>query len=535
MFNVRPKPAFPWIHVEPPPAEEVPGFRMNPDGSLRDRQRVAASDSFGYGMPSGPLMPGYANTTRASAPRGFGFLTPSPDFLTPSALSSTQFRPAPQYSASGANLGLPDDALLGVAQSGIGVPRQPSPWLGEMPASLRPLLSTAFDPLTGRHIAPDEPPIDPYTETSQYARETEDVRPYGDGNRPPPGSVLAESPGAEPAPSSASTAWPADVDTRPGATTAQDANPEPTSDATTGNAWPQPPMNGWLDAEADAANGEASWPAAEMPEPASVAPAPPVAPAADPNFILANASDANEPPAEKPTPLPQDQPTGSKNPATPAGLPGNPPGQPTEPTIAQAMEEFRTTAANQVEELIGVIATYGKRIYEDSILKAKDDLIRIAERLRTEPAETVFSILNSFPQTRIEGNLVGGLAGILTIIANGRRGLEFERAAIDALSAASKTTKINKNTTKIAVDGLGRSIPDVLHEGVTEIKSGLEINHTVQLQIQIAHAKNLKQPFSLIVSPTTERISRPIQGAVRATGGTIQRFDPVTRAFTPFE
>lgn len=110
MFNVRPKPAFPWIYVEPPPAEEVPGFRMNPDGSLRDRQRGAASGSFGYGMPSG-----------SSAPQRFGFPTPSPDFLAPSAPSSTQFRPASQYSASGANLGLPDDALLGVAQSGIGV------------------------------------------------------------------------------------------------------------------------------------------------------------------------------------------------------------------------------------------------------------------------------------------------------------------------------------------------------------------------------------------------------------------------------
>ena len=62
-----------------------------------------------------------------------------------------------------------------------------------------------------------------------------------------------------------------------------------------------------------------------------------------------------------------------------------------------------------------------------SILKARDDLARLAQRLRNDPGETVLSILNSFPQTRVEGKFVGGLAAVLTILANAKRGLEFER------------------------------------------------------------------------------------------------------------
>lgn len=37
MFSVRSDRLIPWIYVEPPPADEVPGFRLNTDvGSGRD-------------------------------------------------------------------------------------------------------------------------------------------------------------------------------------------------------------------------------------------------------------------------------------------------------------------------------------------------------------------------------------------------------------------------------------------------------------------------------------------------------------------
>jgi soluble lytic murein transglycosylase-like protein len=54
MFNVRPDALSPWLYVEPPPADEVPGFRMNPDGSVRDTPRAAPPGSFGFDPSARP-------------------------------------------------------------------------------------------------------------------------------------------------------------------------------------------------------------------------------------------------------------------------------------------------------------------------------------------------------------------------------------------------------------------------------------------------------------------------------------------------
>jgi hypothetical protein len=73
-----------------------------------------------------------------------------------------------------------------------------------------------------------------------------------------------------------------------------------------------------------------------------------------------------------------------------------------------------------------------------------------------------------------------------------------------------------------------------LKRGIREIKSGVEINNSIQLRVQAAYADLFRIPFSLIVGPATERISKSVIEAVTKTGGTIQRFDPVTGKFTPF-
>jgi hypothetical protein len=401
-----------------------------------------------------------------------------------------------------------------------------------------PQLSTAVDPRTGRRIVPYEPlvgPVRSYLTTNQNGRGSDDALPYVDGISPLPDLDSAEAPGAEPWPSSDTPMWPADIKARPGAATAQHPDPEPIPEAVTGNAWPLPPKDGWPYPGTDGVRGEVAWPTVVTPQPAGAAPVPSVGTIAGSNFILANAGDADEPQAERPMPLPQDQPTEPTLTITPAGQASRPPEPRTEQALSQALEDHRRAAADQIEQLVGTIATYGSRVYEDSILKAKDDLARLAERLRNDPGETVLSILNSFPQTRVEGKFVGGLAAVLTILANAKRGLEFERAVLHAFNAASQTTKINKNTSKIAVEGLGRSVPDVLQRGIREIKSGVEIDNSLQLKVQAAYAELFRLPFSLIVSPTTQRISQSVRNAVRQTGGTIRRFDPATGTFTPFK
>lgn len=417
------------------------------------------------------------------------------------------------------------------------VPLQLPEWLYKVVTMPVPRLSTAVDPRTGRRIVPNEPLIGPvrsYLTTNPTARGSDDARRYVDGISPQPDLDSGEALSAARWPSSDTPVWPADINTNSGVTLAQPANSEPTPEAVIGT-WPQPQIDGWHYAEAGSAEREEPWPPVVTPQPAGVAPAPSVRPVADSNFILANAGDAAEPRAEQQMPLPQSQPTELKNPVTPTGLPGRPPEQRTEQALSRSLEDYRRATADQIDQLVSTIATYGGRIYEDSILKARDDLARLAERLRNDPTETALSIVNSFPQTRVGGKSVGGLAALLTILANAKRGLEFERAAIDALNAASQAIRINKNTSKVGVDGLARrSVPDVLHRGITEIKSGVEINNSPQLVVQVAYCKAFRKPYNLIVSPTTERISQKIEEAVRETGGTIQRFDPSTGVFSPF-
>ena len=107
------------------------------------------------------------------------------------------------------------------------------------------------------------------------------------------------------------------------------------------------------------------------------------------------------------------------------------------------------------------------------------------------------------------------------IAQNAVRGKAFERQALNALGAV-------KNTRTVEVPGLGRSIPDVMGNGILEIKDVVNLSFTRQLQIQAAAANG---PFSLVVSPRTQTISGPLRTAVSASGGSIRVFDPATNTF----
>lgn len=224
-------------------------------------------------------------------------------------------------------------------------------------------------------------------------------------------------------------------------------------------------------------------------------------------------------------------------PVQPSKLP-LPPEAPIEPgetgqRVPLSFLEDRAPVIPLAGDFTTAIARFANRVYQDSILKAGDDVVRLVERYVDDPIRTTFSVLNSFPQTRVEGEFLAGFSAVVTILANAARGLAFERAVIDALNAARRAKRFHKNTSKIHVDGLGRSIPDILLDGITEIKSGVEIDITPQLLIQTGYAKDAGMPYSLIVGPNTKRISAEVRERVAATRGTIERFDPATGTFTP--
>jgi hypothetical protein len=365
---------------------------------------------------------------------------------------------------------------------------------------------------------------------SERPPDASNSRPDLEVTSPVPAADSAGTPGVEPWP----PGWLADTDTSRDATTAPQSNREPIPEAITGDAWPQPPMDGWPNADANGAEPEIARPEVMMPQPTGVVTPPSNAPIADSNFILANAGDAEKPQAEQGMRPQQDGPAEPQPRVTP-GPDSSLPEQRAEKTLAQSIEDYRRAAAAGIEELERAVSSFGDRLYKDSILRARDEIAQHVDRFAEDPVGATLSVLNSFPQTRVEGEFVTSFAAVWTILANAARGLKFERAVFEALNAAQQATRINKNTTKVGVEGMGRSVPDVLHQGIREIKDVVEIDNSIQLRVQAAYARALGIPFSLIVSPSTKRISQPVREAVRRTGGTIQRFDPETGAFTPFK
>jgi RHS repeat-associated protein len=172
---------------------------------------------------------------------------------------------------------------------------------------------------------------------------------------------------------------------------------------------------------------------------------------------------------------------------------------------------------------------FSSNFYMQSIQKPARDISQFGSDFVNDPLATTSRLLNTFPQTKVEGELVGSVAAGVTILQNAARGSAFETAGIAALNDAIK------NTTRIEVPGIARgSIPDVLGSSITEFKNAIEVNYTLQMKIQVAYANLTGQPLNLIVSPTTQRISASLQEAIAGTGGTIQRFDPATKTFSPF-
>jgi len=89
MFNLRPEDLFPWLRVEPPPADEVPGFNLNPDGPAGDARRSAASRALGFD-PSASASPPMGIGSQDAMPVAPGTIYPTaylpnglPDFAPP--------------------------------------------------------------------------------------------------------------------------------------------------------------------------------------------------------------------------------------------------------------------------------------------------------------------------------------------------------------------------------------------------------------------------------------------------------------------
>lgn len=415
----------------------VPGFHIKPQSDVLGfhfyENSPPSEGAWPDGIPSGTLTPGYPDAARALAQPAFGVPTPSPEFSIQAAppIGFGSYSARPQDDVPGFNLrventvpgfnlvgresdeqrqetnwsgGTPSESAPpqysdaesmptppGVEDSTQPAPPQLPEWLYDLVTMPLPLLSTAFDPRTGQRIVPYAPLIGVVNSSlmrDPNARETEEARASADSIAPVP-----------------------DQDTA----TEQNASPEPIW-----STW-QPPTDGGFHGQVGGSGPQVPWPADTMPLPTDFPPTLSVRPVADSNLTLTSAG-------EPPTPLPQDRLTKQKAPTTPPGAgPAVAPPVPEKPALetelerqpeqelSRLVEEYRRIATDLSDQLASGIARFGDRFYRDTILKAKDDLTRLAERFASDPGKTTLGVLNSFPQTRVEGELFASIAAVLTI------------------------------------------------------------------------------------------------------------------------
>jgi hypothetical protein len=485
---------------------------------------------------------------------------PTPDGLAQSAppigLAETSIRPqddVPGFNLDKNGLPLPKATWFGgmlpspqgIEDPGESTPPQFPEWLHRLLTMPLPPLSTAFDPRTGQRIVPYAPLIRPagaYRTPDPSTSITPNTPVEDDGITSLPDVGRDGRLSEEERPSSNIPERPANINPDPAPATAQSFNPRSSKQATF-NAWSQPLTDGQPYAQSAHVPTRDSLRAADASPPTTVSARPSIWPVADPNFILANAGAADMQQMQQQRPMPQGPQAEQKNIVTSPGagptdrlatlrLLEQPamemPERWHDEDLMPFIEVYRRAATDIAQDVGDATTRFGKRFYEDTILKAGRDLRQLGERFLDDPFGTTLSVLNSFPQTRTEGEFLAGFAAVFTILANAADGLKFEKAVIAALDAA-------KNKAKVGPKGQRQSIPDILNEGVTEIKRGLEIDNSAQLKAQAAHARTARVPFNLVVSPTTKRVSQTIKDEVYQSGGTIQRFDPATGIFTPFQ
>jgi hypothetical protein len=132
----------------------------------------------------------------------------------------------------------------------------------------------------------------------------------------------------------------------------------------------------------------------------------------------------------------------------------------------------------------------------------------------------------------------GNVARITIYAARGRA---FEDAGIEGIlrpvglgknHALVTQTLSNGRTVRTIVDSAGRPV------GFVEFKDVKYITRTRQLLAQIEYAEENGLPYNLVVSPNTERISRPLLKAIdnfkNTNGGSIFRYDPLNDTLTPW-
>jgi YD repeat-containing protein len=140
---------------------------------------------------------------------------------------------------------------------------------------------------------------------------------------------------------------------------------------------------------------------------------------------------------------------------------------------------------------------------------------------------------------------VAPLTKAAILAANAAKGRAFEEAGIRGILShvglGKNATAVTRNGVTTILDSAGRPA------GLVEFKDVAYLTKSKQLTAQLAEARATGQPYNLVVSPTTQRISGPLVRQIErvnrqilrenpgnVTSGGIFRYDPATDVLTPY-
>jgi hypothetical protein len=92
-------------------------------------------------------------------------------------------------------------------------------------------------------------------------------------------------------------------------------------------------------------------------------------------------------------------------------------------------------------------------------------------------------------------------------------------------------TPLGRGSKPISINGYVPDLPVGDTYGVTDVKNWIDLTNSPQLQAFYQYAADNNLPLNQIIGPRTQTISEPLLHNVRATGGSVTEYDPVTRQF----
>jgi RHS repeat-associated protein len=194
--------------------------------------------------------------------------------------------------------------------------------------------------------------------------------------------------------------------------------------------------------------------------------------------------------------------------------------------LSRETNQARTDGTAAARQVVTVAAnqTGLPQIYEGA---RKNEKLKILEGVAIFGSNFVGGA-GKGPLLHAGGSLAGGALAKSGRVFEGAVGKLLESVGVVKNTQVDKVTLPSGKVVSTIVDFKGGNV------GLVEAKSGKVVDMSDQIRAQAQTATGASQPYSIAVSPVTERVSANVVRTTQATGGNVYQYDPLTGSVTPW-